>query len=550
MCECCKKPAKWNGYTYNRFCSHSCANKVQMKRLHVEKKQIWINAAVKAKRTCLERYGHINYLHCKEGKEKVKATILKKFGVTHQCKSEKIKEQIKKTKLEKYGSSSYFNIEKVKRTCLKRYGADNIRKAECFKQRVKQKCLEKYGNENYNNRGKAKQTCLERYGHAQDFSSKEYKENWTKLYKEKTGYNWPSQNPDVIKKIAQSHKNVAIQRLQTICSDTIINKTKDKITCNCNNCNKNYTISLQLLKFRIAKHETLCTECNKFVFSNFRSTGEQEVFDYVKMLNTNAMHNYRKLLDNARELDVYLPDKKLAIEYDGLYWHNELNKENNYHLLKTNECEAKGIQLIHIFEDEWIHKQEIVKSRLSGLLCKNNKLFARKCKIVSNIDAKTVKDFLETNHIQGYCQSKYRYGLYYNDDLVSVMSFGKSRFAKGEFELLRFCNKLYTNVIGGASRLFKHFLKDHPEIREVTSYADRRWSVGNMYEKIGFVKTEYTDCNYFYVTKSFRQNRMNFQKHKLVAEGFDPNKTEHEIMLERKIFRIYDCGNIVYKFSR
>ncbi len=93
------------------------------------------------------------------------------------------------------------------------------------------------------------------------------------------------------------------------------------------------------------------------------------------------------------------------------------------------------------------------------------------------------KIFLDENHIQGNCISKYRYGLYYNNELISLMTFGKSRF-KDEFELLRFCNKLGYNVVGGASKLFFHFLKDHEEIKEVISYADRRWSVGNLYFKL------------------------------------------------------------------
>ena len=178
----------------------------------------------------------------------------------------------------------------------------------------------------------------------------------------------------------------------------------------------------------------------------------------------------------------------------------------------------------------------------------NTRIFARKCK-VTLLDAKTVYDFLETNHIQGSCQSKYRYGLYYNDELVSVMTFGKSRFSENEIELLRFCNKLYTNVIGGASKLFKHFLQDHPDITNIVSYADRCWSIGNLYEKLGFSKQSVSEPSYFYIVDGIRQNRMNFQKHKLVAEGFDPNKSEHEIMLERKIYRIYDCGTIKYIFN-
>lgn len=251
---------------------------------------------------------------------------------------------------------------------------------------------------------------------------------------------------------------------------------------------------------------------------------------------------------DGRELDIYIPEKKLAIEFDGLYWHSEVNKENNYHFIKTEECERKGIQLIHIFEDEWKYKQEIVKSRLKGLLGLNERMFARKCDC-KQISYDESKNFLDMNHIQGNCVSKYRYGLFYNNELVSVMTFGESRFKKGEFELLRFANKLNTNVIGGASRIFKHFLREHQEIKEIISFADRRWSKGNLYEKLGFMKVEKTKPNYFYIINGVCENRINFQKHKLVAEGADPNKTEHQIMLEKGYYRIYDCGNMKFRFE-
>lgn len=123
------------------------------------------------------------------------------------------------------------------------------------------------------------------------------------------------------------------------------------------------------------------------------------------------------------------------------------------------------------------------------------------------------------------------------------------RFAKDEFELLRFCNRLYTNVVCGASRLLKHFLKDHSEIKILTSYVDRRWSKGNLYESIGFKKVHVTDPAYFYIVNNVRENRVKYQKHKLIAAGADPNKTEHEIMKERGYLRIYDCGTIKYQFD-
>ena len=160
------------------------------------------------------------------------------------------------------------------------------------------------------------------------------------------------------------------------------------------------------------------------------------------------------------------------------------------------------------------------------------------------------ENFLNKNHIQGNCMSTYRYGLYYNDVLVSVMSFGKSRFNPDEYELLRFCNKKYVNVVGGASRLFSHFLNEHKEIDKIVSFADRRWSIGNLYQKLGFAISSITKPSYYYIQDQMRFNRLSFQKHRLVKEGYDPSLTEHEIMLSRKIYRIYDCGNLKYRFTR
>ena len=264
----------------------------------------------------------------------------------------------------------------------------------------------------------------------------------------------------------------------------------------------------------------------------------------------------RRILNDGNELDIFIPEKKVAIEYDGLYWHCEKNKENkNYHLEKTEECIKNGIRLIHIFEDEWLHKRSIVESRLKNILgITPKRIYARKCDI-REISYLQSKKFLEENHIQGNCVSKYNYGLYYNDELVSVMTFGRRRNCLGkrkenkkdnEYELLRFCNKIDTTVIGGASRLLKYFINSiQPE--KIVSYADRRWSVGGLYERLGFKETNKSAPSYFYVIGDKRYNRFSFRKDVLVKEGYDKNKSEHEIMLERSIYRIYDCGTIVYE---
>ena len=285
-----------------------------------------------------------------------------------------------------------------------------------------------------------------------------------------------------------------------------------------------------------------------------QSKWESEINSFLRDNNIEFIENDRNTLSNKYELDLISKKHSIAIEYDGLYWHSEKFRDKNYHISKTDECLENGIRLIHIFEDEWADKKEIVKSRLRNIFgITECKIFARKCKIreVGNIISKT---FLKENHIQGSINGKVNIGLYYNDELVSLMTFGNkrknlgSKKTYGEYELLRFCNKLNTTVVGGASKLLKYFIKNY-QPSAVLSYCDLRWSDGNLYRQLGFVLDHTSSPNYFYVKNLKRLNRFNFRKDVLVKEGYDVNKTEHEIMLERKIYRIYDCGCGVYVYN-
>jgi hypothetical protein len=250
-------------------------------------------------------------------------------------------------------------------------------------------------------------------------------------------------------------------------------------------------------------------------------------------------------------LDIYVDSHKIAFEFDGLYWHSELYKPSNYHLNKTELCEEKGIKLIHVFEDEWMFKKDIVKSRIKNLFGLNeNKIYARKC-IIKVVNKDNKKTFLDDNHIQGTVGSNINLGLYYNDELVSLMTFGKGRIAMGgdsnQYELIRFCNKLNTNVVGGASKLLKHFIKTYNP-NEIISYADRRWSQGDLYQKLGFDFMGTTKPNYWY-TKDYRtrEHRFNYRKDVLVSKGYNSDKTEFEIMNELGYERIWDCAS--FKFE-
>jgi hypothetical protein len=280
---------------------------------------------------------------------------------------------------------------------------------------------------------------------------------------------------------------------------------------------------------------------------------EKEVYEFISTLENNVVRCDRSVLGNM-EIDIFLPDKKIGIECDGLFWHSEVKRIPSYHIDKTKMCEDRGIKLIHVFEDEWIYKANIVKSRLKNILgLTPTRIYARNCTI-SAVSSNDAMLFLETNHIQGKIISKYNFGLYYNNELVSLMTFGNMRKSLGSnssngcFEMLRFCNKLDTNVIGGASRILKHFITIVNPLK-IISYCDLRWSSGNMYDRLGFTLDHISQPNYFYIIGNKRKNRFNFRKNVLVEEGYDPSKTEHQIMLERRIYRIYDCGCKVYKMD-
>ena len=289
-----------------------------------------------------------------------------------------------------------------------------------------------------------------------------------------------------------------------------------------------------------------CSKCSNLG----TSIPESKLKDFVSSLGVEVVENDRTIL-NGKELDIYIPSKNIAIEYDGLYWHDENHVNNNYHLNKTIECEYNAIKLIHVFEDEWMYKQNIVKSRLKNILgLTPNRIYARKTEI-REVSSKDSKEFLDDNHIQGNVNSKIKLGLYHNDELVSLMTFGGLRKSlgyiskEGSYELVRFCNKIDTTVIGGADKLLKYFIINYKP-KEIISYADRRWSQGGLYEKLGFEFVHDSEANYFYVNKQFRENRFKYRKDVLVKEGYDSTKTEHQIMLDRGIYRIYDCGSKKY----
>ena len=348
------------------------------------------------------------------------------------------------------------------------------------------------------------------------------------LHKEKT-----KTNEDFINDIA----NIYGEGKYTLLSDYISSDCKVKLKCN--DCGRIFE-----------KEANSFLQHNGCPYHNCNSSyKEKELFSFIKGMCNDAINNDRKTLDGY-ELDVLVPSKQIAFEFDGIFWHNENNKTNDYHLNKTIICNNKGVRLIHIFEDEWINKKNIWKSMITNILgFTKNKIYGRTCTI-DTVDSNTAVKFLNDNHIQGWCPSNIKLGLYYKGELVSLMTFGKSRHfigsGKYEWELLRFCNKLDTTVIGGASKLFSYFIRNYKPT-SIVSYSDRRWSEGDMYNKLGFTFSHYSKPNYFYVIDNVRKNRFNFRKKILVEKYNCPlEMSERDFCKEKKWYRIYDCGTSVH----
>jgi len=276
---------------------------------------------------------------------------------------------------------------------------------------------------------------------------------------------------------------------------------------------------------------------------------QKEVADFIRSIYTGEVIENTKKVISPLELDIYIPEHNLAIEFDGVYWHSEKNggKDRNYHLNKTRLCEEQGIQLLHIFDNEWLTNKELWQSVIMAKLGLSNRIYARKCEIVE-VSSEEANVFLQDNHLQGKCQSSIRYGLVYENNLVALLTMGKNRYSnKADWELIRFCSLKNTTVVGGFSKLLKHFTKNNKG--SILSYANKRWSNGDVYSNNGFKLESISSPNYFYTKDFFTlESRQKYQKHKLssILSTFDNKLSEWDNMVNNQFDRIWDCGNLVY----
>jgi hypothetical protein len=282
-----------------------------------------------------------------------------------------------------------------------------------------------------------------------------------------------------------------------------------------------------------------------------RSKSENEIYEYVKSLGfENAEQGNRDILDGL-EIDVYIPEKRTGIEFNGLYWHSEANgKDKHYHLNKTLKAEESGVKLLQVFEDEWNGHRDVVLSKIRHILGVDSdrvKTGARKC-VISEIGKKAAMEFLNMWHVQGFSASTIYYGAFYGDILVAVMSF-KHYSDADEWELTRFATHGGYSIPGIGGKMFSRFVKDSdPDV--VKSFADRRWTLdkdNNLYTNIGFVLDEICKPDYRYIDENERKHKFGFRKQILHRKyGVPLEWTEKQMCDSLGFYRIWDCGLFKY----
>jgi rubrerythrin len=434
-----------------------------------------------------------------------------------------------------------------------KYGTDNAFQSEIIKQKIKETNLKKYGCENPAQNEEVKKkymnTQKERYG-GTGLAGKETKQKAKDTIKEKYGVNNVMEIPGAKEKVSKSLLAKHLKQLlenMTTCKPlfdlTDYKGMWEEHEWQCTKCGEIFKDTV--VQWRVPR----CLKCYPLKGS---SQMESEIVSWLENdFKLNIERNYVIECNNKKyECDILLKDFNLGIEINGLYWHSEIagNRGEKYHLEKTNSFESKGIRIIHIWDIEWVYKQNIVKSLIKSVINKiNTIIYARNCDI-KKLQYSEIKEFLEENHMQGSFPSSINIGLFFNNELIQVGTFSKSRYNNNyNYELIRLCSKLDTSIIGGFSKILSYFKNNFSG--SIVSYVDRRFFNGNGYLKVGFEKIGISNPNYYYTKDhKFLESRLSYQKHKLKdkLEKFDESLTEWENMQANGYDRIWDCGNYIF----
>lgn len=434
--------------------------------------------------------------------------MLERYGVDNTFKSKEIYEKVKKTNLERYGNtcSAQSNIvrPKISKSMLDRYGVDNPSKSDVIKNKIVESNRKNLGvdypMQSKEVMDKSRITSLEKYGTEYPNQSDIVKQHIIDSNLEKYGVERPAQSDEIKRKTIETNR-------------------------------KRYGVDYTCLVFS-GKYKGNDSSYNR---------------SFAKLLDDVGIVYEREFL-----LEKYSYDFKVGntlIEINPTATHNthfnpygKNRIDVNYHRDKSKLAKDSGYHVIHVFDwDDTDKVVQLLKDRVT--------VYARNCdiRVVSDVDT---NNYLDMYHLQSTCRGqKIRLGLYYNNQLVSLMTFGKSRFNKNfEYELLRYCS--HYNVVGGAEKLFKHFINEYKP-SSIVSYCDTSKFSGKVYDALGFtyVKTN-SPRKHWYSTKEKRHITdgllLNQGYDRLFKENHGKGTSNEELILVRGYLPVYDCGQATY----
>lgn len=426
-----------------------------------------------------------------------KETFLKNHGVESNFCRPEVKEKVKQTHFNKYGCETPFQSEEIQRKVTQTFmGKLGVNRPLC--------------SANY--REKAEKTRLAVYGVKHALQDPNIKEKVRQSMLRSLGFEWAMQSPEIREKAyATNLSRYGVEK--TIHRPEIQEKIRQT-----------------------------------WIDNDYASKPEKELRSFIESLGIKTEKRYLGG-DPGFEIDIVCPDQGVAFEYNGDYWHSEINHRQHpkYHLMKTQRCEDNKLQLVHIFDSEWTSKQEIVKDIVrSKLGVLGRKLMARKLEI-REVSFQQTKDFFNENHLQGAPRFWKTWGLFMGDELVAAAAFSKPHRQNMDPEphLSRFACKLGVGVSGGLSRLCSHAFK---QIGPFVSFVHLRLSNGNSYLKAGFTEVSTLPPDYWYWDKK-RNIAISKQARKKSVVKTPEGMTEKEHATLDGLYRIWDCGKKKFRYS-
>jgi hypothetical protein len=465
-CDDCGNKKEYPYVTYMRFVNKNKYHKYLCRKCGMKLKD----------ENNIEKYGVKSPMQRKEIVEKKRETCLEKYGFDHPCKSELVKNKIFDTNLEKYGVQYVVQNKdiriKINNTNLQKYGNKSSLQGDDIKEKIKITMFKKYG-------------CVFYF----DFDRQKY----INEIKRKKIQNIKNKYPNIL---------------------NIISGVTYTVKCD-NECEHDFEIDSHNFYQRIRYNTIICTICNPI--DKLNSGKEIEFIKFISDNYSGKIIKNSRILD-GKEIDVFLPELNIGFEFNGLYWHSEEFKENNYHKDKVDLANTKGIKLFHVYEDDWTYKKDIMKNDILRLLKPINK---EKINIFET-DEELSNLYISNNNLYDYEKSNLNICVTNSDnEIINLMSLKKW---KDKYQILRLTGDDYFDDI------FKYLIENYKP-KTIIGSINKDWDLYNFYERNNFIIESETEPTFNYIFKNGHKG------------------TEIDLLLEKQIPKIYNSGKINYKLT-